>query len=524
MSKNKMAIKVAVSLMGAVSIGIVFFYIIFISKGYYHADCTDTITWAEAVLDGKALMNSDFYYACLLPFGGQLLMVPFVAIFGVSMTAQLCGMVLFAICFGLALAFLLRSMNFSYKWSVFGVSALFLIVSISEKLREIFWCHIIYYSLGLLFVMVGLGLLLRVLNYEKSKKKYMILLLIWTVLCSMNGIQALTIYGLPVLAAFMANIFFDVKTPFSSKKNEKKYKIILALILAIIVGILLGKIANGNIVAGYQEGYSEFSKQSQWLDNFLSFVPQWFTLFGVEAGRGTLIYSCEGIIELLKIICSLVVLIVPIIMTIMYNKFETIAYKLMILTHSFMTALILLGWVFGSLNTACWRLSPIVGTSVILCIMFAKWIYDKKQYHRMFAIIVIPIEILMIISAIGILKINNTRSESNQALENVIDTLEKNNLQYGYGTFWNANSITLLSDNDVKVRCINVNESGVSPRAYQTNINWYKDNSYKEYFLLLKADEYVTYKYSENYVEPIKEIKSDNYFILVYNYNLLENK
>ena len=282
--------------------------------------------------------------------------------------------------------------------------------------------------------------------------------------------------------------------------------------------------ANGNIVAGYQEGYSEFSKQSKWLDNFLSFVPQWFTLFGVEVGSGMLIYSCEGIIELLKIICSLVVLIVPIIMTIMYNKFETIAYKLMILTHSFMTALILLGWVFGSLNTACWRLSPIVGTSVILCIMFAKWIYDKKQYHRMFAIIVIPIEILMIISTIGILKINNTRSESNQALENVIDTLEKNNLQYGYGTFWNANSITLLSDNDVKVRCINVNESGVSPRAYQTNINWYKDNSYKEYFLLLKADEYYTYKYSENYVEPIKEIKSDNYFILVYNYNLLENK
>lgn len=66
--------------------------------------------------------------------------------------------------------------------------------------------------------MVGLGLVLRVLNCEKSKKKYMILLLIWTVLCSMNGIQALTIYGLPVLAALMANIFFDVKTPFSSKK------------------------------------------------------------------------------------------------------------------------------------------------------------------------------------------------------------------------------------------------------------------------------------------------------------------
>lgn len=54
--------------------------------------------------------------------------------------------------------------------------------------------------------MVGLGLLLRVLNCENQKEIYDITL-IWTVLCSMNGIQALTIYGLPVLAAFMANIF-----------------------------------------------------------------------------------------------------------------------------------------------------------------------------------------------------------------------------------------------------------------------------------------------------------------------------
>lgn len=71
--------------------------------------------------------------------------------------------------------------------------------------------------------MVGLGLVLRVLNCENQKEIYDITL-IWTVLCSMNGIQALTIYGLPVLAAFMANIFFDVKTPFDSKKMKRNIK------------------------------------------------------------------------------------------------------------------------------------------------------------------------------------------------------------------------------------------------------------------------------------------------------------
>lgn len=522
MKKNNIS-NIAALFIGIFGVGFVLLFIIFISKGYYHADCTDTITWAEAIIDGKALMNEDFYYACLLPFGGQLLMLPFVAVFGVGMAAQISGMVLFALIFSAAVVFLLSSMDLSYRWSCVALTSVLMVFSISEKLREIFWCHIIYYSLGLLFLMVGLGLVIRTIKGENSKKRYYVLLCIWTVLCSMNGIQSITIYGLPVIAALAAEMFFDLKTPIVSVKNKKKYIVIFSLAVCVMIGVILSVFVNGNIVAGYQEGYSTFSDQKSWMDNFLSIIPQLFTLFGVNVSSDILIYSADGILALLKIICALVIIMVPVIMTCMYKRFEEISYRLMILTHAFMTSLILLGWIFGSLNTACWRLSPIVGTSVILCVMFIRWIYRSKDYKRISAIIAVPVTIVILLSVNDILRLDK-QTEANRQLVELSRILEDNELEYGYATFWNANSITLLSDNKVKVRCVRMDSGNILPRMYQTNINWYKDNSYDNYFILLTEDEYYEYSYGVSLEGPIKVITYENFFILVYDYNIMEIK
>ena len=104
-------LKYAILFSGVVTFGIIIWYIVCISKGFYHSDCTDTIFWTEAMLDGKTIMNPDYGYACLLPFGGNLLMLPFVGMFGVTMKAQLAGMVLFAILFTLSLLNMIHLVN-----------------------------------------------------------------------------------------------------------------------------------------------------------------------------------------------------------------------------------------------------------------------------------------------------------------------------------------------------------------------------------------------------------------------------
>lgn len=517
-------LKLLAFMSGIITLFVVLFYIIFVSDGYYHADCSDTITWAQAMVDGKTIMNPDFSYACLMPFGGNLIMAPFVAIFGFGMKAQLIGMALFAILFAFALTYLCKSMNFSYTWCSVATCVLFLILSGSEKLREIFWHHIIYYSLGVLFIMIGMALVITILNSTEFHKRHYIILYVWTMLCSTNGSQALTIYVLPVLAAVIAERFFDFTTPLKDKKNIKSGIVATTLIVSTITGILLGKILNGNIVAGYQNGYSGFDSKDVWLDNFLSIIPQMFTLFGITTPE-TEIFSLAGVITLIKIILILIIMTVPVIMLIMYKKFESKSYRLMILMHTILSVLLTLGWVFGELNSACWRLSPMLATATILCVMFVKWLIDNKTFMRLSAIVIIPLTIvLMSITSELYTCYSNGQSDANKRLELVSEYLEEKNLEYGYATFWNANSITLMTDSDVKVRCIREDDGVLRPRMYQTNINWYKDNSYDNYFLLLTVGEYNAYSLSDTYVEPKQLYTCENFYIMVYDYNIMEIK
>lgn len=513
-----------VILIGAFSFFLILYYVIFVAKGYYHSDCTDTIMWAEAAVDAKALMNQDFAYACLLPFGGQLLMLPFVAIFGVSMKAQIIGMTLFYLIFVLALIYLCRALGFCVKWIAVMLSSVVILLSASEKLREIFWGHIIYYSLGILFLMIGAALAIRIIQSDKIKISHMVLLFLWTTLCSMNGIQAITIYGLPVLAAVAAERFFDFKTNWKDKSNIGNYTVLFLLALGILAGLFLGGMINGELVAGYAEGHSDFSASSKWIGNLGELFPSFMSLMGVEVSENMLIYSKEGIFNLLKIICAILLLVVPVIMACMYNKFKNTAYRLMILIHHFMTLLILLGWIFGKLSSANWRLSPIVATSVMLCVMFVNWILKNTSYKRLLAIIAIPIACVWLIVSYELITMEK-QTLTNKHLNEMAEFLEDNDLEYGYATFWSANIITMMSDSEVKVRCISLSEGGYKKRLYQTNKNWYEDISeYDRYFVILTDREMTEfYNQSEyNYDKPDEIMKCGVYNILIYDYNVIK--
>lgn len=527
-------------ILGYVSFFIILYYVIFIAKGYYHSDCTDTIMWAQASYDAKALMNPDFAYAGLIPFGGQLLMLPFVALFGVGMKAQIIGMTVFCVLFVIALVFLCKTMGFHNRWTSVMVTVVLLLVSASDKLREIFWGHIIYYSLGIFFLMIGFALVLKCIeagdkfftdDFKNNKavckstwKKLIglyVVLLIWTALCSMNGVQSLTIYGIPVLGAVIAERFFDFHTNVLDRKNFSRYWVTGVLILGMACGLLLGKLANGDIVAGYADAYSTFSESSKWINNLLDFFPKLFTLLGVEIKDGMLLYSVEGILNLLRIVCAVILILVPVIMAFLYRKFNDISYRLMILIHHILTILILLGWVFGKLSSANWRLSPIVVSSVILCVMFIKWIWGCKEYKRLAVLVLIPLMCMISIVTMDMFTMKK-QTQENEELTKLAQYLQEHDLEYGYATFWQANIITMVSDSEVKVRVIRLEKEGYVKRLYQTNENWYeKADGYDRYFAILTNSEYEEYYFGNgNYEMPEEILVFGDYRILVYKHNL----
>ena len=126
------------------------------------------------------------------------------------MTAQTVGMMIFLVLFSLAAYFMCRSLEWSQTSSFCMMSALLLILSGSDKLREIMWDHVIYYSLALLVIMTGIGLVARLSKQlsrslseectEADKKRARIKSAIYTaltvILFTGNGTNGFPIFGM----------------------------------------------------------------------------------------------------------------------------------------------------------------------------------------------------------------------------------------------------------------------------------------------------------------------------------------
>ena len=153
-----------VALLTLVCIGLIVGYIVGPMEGYLHADYTDTIYWANASFESGKVFNPDFKYAALLPFSANLWFSPLIALFGVSMKTQVIGMIVFLIVFAASMYFMLRSFGWSIPWTGAAIIITTLMMSGSDKLREMMWGHVIYYSLALVLFCLGIGYDIASLN------------------------------------------------------------------------------------------------------------------------------------------------------------------------------------------------------------------------------------------------------------------------------------------------------------------------------------------------------------------------
>ena len=77
---KKLAGWISPRLLLLISLVSVLYYIVGPSRGYFQSDCTDTIYWAKATVDAGRLLNPDFGYDALLPFGANLWLIPMVSL------------------------------------------------------------------------------------------------------------------------------------------------------------------------------------------------------------------------------------------------------------------------------------------------------------------------------------------------------------------------------------------------------------------------------------------------------------
>ncbi|MBN2696452.1 MAG: hypothetical protein JXR38_02800, partial [Bacilli bacterium] len=313
------------------TLGVIGYYILFPSRGYFHSDTSDTIMWAQAMFDAKWIYNLDFKYAAYLPIGGSLLMAPLIPIFGVSMTTHVWGMLLFYILLLLALAYFFRSIGFSWPYTSFALFVLAFGLAGSEKIREIMYGHIIYYSLGILFLVFSLGMLFRIENLEEEPRTgknkslttvMLALLFLFFVVTGLNGLHSLTLFSIPVLSGYFLERFFRKAPDFFVGRNKKFFVVIGLVLGGIVVGTGLHVLLALLVPQSYADAFASYSAPSEWMGNLDKFVQHWYTLYGVDVSYGDSMKSVDSVINILRIVSGTIILFVPFVALFQYKKYE----------------------------------------------------------------------------------------------------------------------------------------------------------------------------------------------------------
>ena len=528
----------------AVLLAIVVYYIMGPSRGFFHSDCADTMFWAQAIVEGGRVLNPDFYYAAILPFGANFWFVPLISLFGVTMLTQTLGMAIFALVFMLSAIFLFRSLQWRYPWRLLATAALMLILSSSEKLREIMWGHVIYYSLILTLVFLGLGLIIRLLDHdiflaypsEGKTWRSRILLLLLILLAAgaaTNGFQMIAMFLIPLAGALIADQFADPESSLNRPATQQAGILAASLAIGSALGLILLAFLSrgGKITAGYANAFSLYSSSKDWFDNAGKFLPQLFALLGIGIENGTSFVSFDSLVNLSKVFGALTILICPLLLLLTYRRISDRPTRLLLWVHLFITAVTLFTFIFGRLANASWRLTPFLGSSILVTVAALRHFAasqhepDRRAMQRRLA--AIAVFLLILPSCVNGLTLVSYPFDyiKDQKMAMLSELLARENLTYGYATFWHAQALTVMTDSRSKVRVVNIPSGGVEICDYQSNKNWYLDQAdQSEYFLLMNASEYRILRDSGDWplMEPriIRQISEGGFEILVFGENI----
>ena len=512
---GKRWIKIAYALIATLplfaALYLAFYYIYGPGEGFFHSDCTDTMYWANAAIEGNGIFDPQYNYAALLPFSTVWIMQPLIKLFGFGMTAHNLGMAIFAVLFAGGIYFCARSAKFSHLWSSTAVFAVFMILSCSDKLCEMMWGHTIYYSLGLVLMFYLLGLGMRFCDAIEEGKTvsatvWGALLLGISIGSATNGMQIVVLTVLPAAAAFAAERLLSAKDGLVTKKTIPALASALVIAAGTLGGIMLLKVItnDGTIRAGYAAGYSGWSAVSNWLSNAQKFVNHYFTLLGVNMTQNAPLFDAESMKYFFRIAVGIILLVMPVVILCLYGRIKSRGVRLMVWAHFVLTAVVIFGYICGELSAANWRLMPIIGSSAMLTVCALRdlvsdlGLFEVKEnggaavvLSRIGALVlaVVILSSLVFADEIKALDPEYGRDNTNHRLA---EFLVEEGLEYGYATFWYSQAITLLSNSEVRVRNMDVDDrKGVIGRHYQSSLNWYNDQpGVDEYFVILSATEY----------------------------------
>lgn len=499
-------------------------------RNYFHSDSAAKVLIAREIFDTGNFFPKDWNYVNgdLFVIFGHLFVIPLLAFMPAGFTAHSISGVIFAVLI-LHGIWLITSLANLPTWRRLAVVAV-VASGISGFMAENLFGQVSY-GVAILLCCYLIFISSQYIASQGARKKIWAFLLVGLMVLVYwaNPKRAIVTYTLPLTGALIWLILT------SDAQNRSRFLKLLAL---SFVGALGGSalhawtIADVNNVSGASDAH--------WLSYELVLRNISLSLKGLYAQLGGLplagssLFSPGGLYAGLRfVVACFVVVMTPIAIRRIMNdqKDQT---KILALFAAFSLLLAL----FLQFTTSIADMSDPIQSSrylvpgVILCLIVLLVSTHRWGRQPIWGISLALVTIVYLSSAYSTYKLSGVNSEQNLAQPNQVNSeryklvafLEGKGLQYGYASYWNAGTLSVLSDEKIRVRQIQFHNGLPVPMRHLSSNRWYRPAAWTgKTFLLLQENE-VSFlnwqKLAHMGVTPIGNYRSDGFVIFVFAENI----
>lgn len=465
----------------------------------FQSDVTDTLLWARETAESGRLVNPDFFYPYAIPFGGNLLLLPFYKLFGLSVTAMRAGMTVFTLLLTFALLLFFDKAVFrSHAPAALSSGVVLLIFLTNTKLREIMYGHIIHYSLAVLFTALLVSFTAIMLQKERKRPVVYVLLLLTMFFCAAQGLPIIALAAVPVIGAFILERLIHVwllKKPYPELKHE--LRLFVPALLALALGFGAYKLSLGNVYTPYGEHFSNLVPPVLWADNLKEMGRQWaLMLLRPELYGDTALLAQElspagaALDGIQKLFMIAVPVLVGVLSLCRYQRLETRIERILVLSFWCLAGIMLFLYVVTPLNGGCWRMVPLLFLLLVCCCVLVRNLLmsDSKALRLSAAALAGALALFALNAGVGVMA---AKTEGSVWFEegSVIEVLRRNGLKRGYSNdFMLCPAPEVLSNDELQIKYSSVQDGRLYPLLYQNRISEYEFSDEDGAYFLIMVD------------------------------------
>jgi len=421
------------------------FYMANYSQNFVDSDMSSELILAKLVSDENKIITRSWYYSTEIRFLNiQLVFAPLFKIFTGWHTVRTVGSTILMALLAAGAYLCGRACGISHKMSIIMCS--FLLFPFWGNAYAWVVMTGSYYVPHMLISFLSVALVFFALrsNSRKAFIVYSAVLSVLALLAGCGGLRQLFILYIPLFLSTFICLLICTRKNITPDKNLKQYAFITTLMF-ICAGI--GYVINKGILGRFYIFYdhSTVTYQSFDINRFSSAISGIISQFGYKTGDELfsvgLIFNATAAIVMLTLICGIVK---------NFKHPDSCEFKSVMTAIIFTTAIsmYIVLYSFTDITNKDHYFLPIIVLSFPVIIKYTEDICRKYGWMK-----IITACVLCAMLFCGYLRYVDRRYDDNKEKRNAVAVALENGCSAGYGSFWNANVITELSDGKIDMYC-----------------------------------------------------------------------